>query len=156
MFSACLSLPATAENIPELKRCTSIVLRTSEGWWLVVNTDGSGAYGFGALPERIQVKKGAFDFRQIYTETRTASVEKRNNAEVPFITVSFYVTSSSSAREYYLSQGGQLLARLFPVARDNVVPPSNEIEARSHDKIGAFWKRNPSLSPDTPDAVGGK
>jgi len=156
IFSACPGLLAYAEDIPEIKECTSIVLRTSEGWWLKINDDGSGSYGFGVQLDKVEVKQGTFDFKRVYTKTKQASVEKRRTAEGPYIAVSYYVSGLSSAREYYLSESRQLLAKLFLTARDNALPPSNEIEERWHDKVEAFWENSPFISPNRPDAGGGK
>lgn len=108
------------------------------------------------LPDRVRVKKGAFDFTQIYTEMRKASSENRKNAEESYIAVSYYKSDSSSAREYYLLQSRKFLAELLFSARNKRVPPSNEFEKRSHDRIEAFWKNNPYVYPDNMDTVGDK
>lgn len=142
-FPMCLGLPVCAEEIPKMAECTSIVLRASGGWWVMINRDGSGSYGFGVQPDRVRVKKGAFDFRQIYRETRKACVETRKNAEGPYIAVSYYIAGSSSAREYYLPKSRQWLADVFFAARENALPASNEMEERSHDRIEDFWIRSP-------------
>jgi hypothetical protein len=156
IFSVCFNLLVYAENIPDMKECTFIVLRTSEGWWLRINNDESGSYGFGVQPERVEVKKDTFDFRRVYTETKKTFTETRKNAEGQYIAVSYYASGNSSAREYYLSQSRQWLAPLFIAARNNSLPPANELEERSHDKIEAFWKKSPFLSPNKPDTVDGK
>jgi hypothetical protein len=113
----------------------------------MINNDGSGSYGYGVQPDRVQVKRDTFDFKQIYTQTRKTAAEKRKNAESPYIAVSYYIAGSSSAREYYLSQSRQFLANLFLEARANALSPSNEIDKRSHDRIEAFWKSIPFIFP---------
>ena len=53
----CVNSQALADDIPDMKDCASIVLRASEGWWLMINQDDSGSYGFGTLPDRVQVTR---------------------------------------------------------------------------------------------------
>ena len=160
VFSVCLYWPACAEDMPGMEECTSIGLRSSEGWWLRINNDGSGSYGFGALPARVEIKKDTFRFEQVYTETRKAFARKPKNAEKPYMAVTYWRAGSSSAREYCLAENRQLLAKLFLTARDNALPPSNEIEKHSNDQIESFWQRSPwieslLISHDKVDAHGG-
>ena len=99
IFTMCLNLKVYSEEIPNMMKCTFIVLRTSEGWWLRINNDESGSYGFGTQPEKVEVKNGTFNFKQVYSETRKVSAEVRKKAEGPYVTVSYYVFGNSSARE---------------------------------------------------------
>jgi hypothetical protein len=156
IFLSCLSSLAYAEDIPEIKECISIILRASDGWWLRINNDGSGTYGFGVQLDKVEVKEDTFDFKRIYTETKQASFEKRKNAEGAYIAVSYYIYGSSSAREYYLSQKRKWLAKLFFIASENALPPSNDFEKRWHDRIETLWKNSPFTSPHKPDAGDGK
>lgn len=144
-FSLFFSL-ALAENIPELKECESLVLRTSQGWWLRINKDGSGSYGYGVMIDRAEVKQEAFNFGRIYEEARKASVEVRTNAEGPYVAVSYYVAGQSSAREYYVTRGTEWAKNQFLIAREHTIPASNEIEKRWQEKINDFWKKNPPFS----------
>ena len=138
IFLVCLNSLAYAEAIPEITNCSSIVLRTSEGWWLRINNDESGSYGFGTCLDKVEVKEDTFDFKEIYSKTKLTSAEKRKNAEGHFIAVSYYTPGSNSAREYYLSHNRQLFVKLLLIARNNTIPPSNEIEKR--------WQDSPLIS----------
>ena len=150
----CPGLLAGGDDIPGLTVCEFIVLRTSEGWWLRVDNDGSGSYGFGALIEKLSVKKNVYDFKQVYADTRKAAVKNRENAEEPYCAVSFFVAGSGSAREFYLLRSRPLIAKLFLSARANTLAPANEIEARARDMIESFWKNSPAIDPGMANTSG--
>ena len=142
-----------AADVPDMTMCTSIVIRTSEGWWLKIDDDGSGSYGFGVLLDKIEVSANSFDFNHLYRQTRQMIVVNSKDAEAPYVTVAYYAPGSSSAREWRLSQRQPWLTKLFTVARSNGLPPSNEIEERWHRNIDSLWqKNNPLLAPNQPDA----
>ncbi|MEE9615205.1 MAG: hypothetical protein V3W31_09725 [Thermodesulfobacteriota bacterium] len=100
----------------------------------------------------VEVRQGAFDFTRIYKEAVGASAGRRENAGAPYVAVSYYTPGQNSAREYYLLNGRETVADLFLVARDNVLPPSNEFEERWHDKVEGFWRKSPFVSPGNQDA----
>ena len=133
------------EDIPDMQECTSIVLRTSEGWTITIRNDGAGSYGFGTLLARVEIKQDTFDFEQIYKDTTERLTEERTDATESYIAVSYYTAGQSSATEYYLSSGQELLPELFLVARDNALPPTNEFEEDWHDTVGDFWNNAPPV-----------
>jgi len=149
IFSACFSLLAMAQVIPEPDECARVHLRTSQGWWIEIKRDDSGSYGFGTQVGRVEAEQGTFDFRFLYDETRQATAETRADATAPYIAVSYYASGSSSAREYYLSKSPQWLAALFLAARDNTLPPANEFEQSYHERIEVFWQKNPYPSSNS-------
>ena len=61
-FLVCVSFPVLSEDSPLMKHCESIHLRSSEGWWVSIYDDGSGAYGFGEGLARIKVVKNTFSY----------------------------------------------------------------------------------------------
>ncbi len=142
----CFSL-SLADSIPEIKDCDSIVLRTSQGWWLNINKDGSGSYGFGTMIDRIEVKPTTFDFERVYEKAIKDSLEQRKNAEGSYVAVSYYSSGQSSAQEYYLVNDIEWSTKLFFTAINNIVLPSDEIEERWHNKINDLWKKNPLVTP---------
>ncbi len=134
------SCVASAGGFPAIGACESITLRTSQGWWLQIRPDGGGAYGFGVLMERIEVREGTFGFMRIYEQAKTAAVEQRGNAEAPYVAVSCFATGAVSAREFYLTDEAWIID-LLRTARRNRITPRNEAEERHHKKIGVYWKK---------------
>ncbi len=149
LFLTCSAYPCLAQtaSLPMISECEAITLRTSQGWWLNVRADGSGAYGFGTLLDRIEVKERTFDFKQIYNEAKNAVVEHRINTEAPYVAVSCLATGKGSNREFYLLDEAPIFD-LFRKARMNSTKPKNNAEERWHKKIDDFWKRHP-LFPDS-------
>jgi hypothetical protein len=143
LFLACLSLMAFSEDRPAMKQCASIYVRSSEGWWLSINDDGSGSYGFGTGMARVEVVKNTFSFKQVYAAIEKVFAKKPENAEEPYMAVSYYREGTSSAVEHRLAQDRRLLTRLFLLARANVHPPANEFDTRSHNQVESFWRNNP-------------
>lgn len=137
---------AAADDIPDLKECDSMLLRTSEGWWMRINKDGSGNYGFGTMIDRVEVRPQTFDFDQIYKDTRRFA-EESSYAGGHYTAVSFYLPGESSAREYYLNDYIEPVFALFIIGKANSLPPSNEFEERWHDHVADIWKKNPPVKP---------
>jgi hypothetical protein len=137
--------PAVAEFIPDIKECEFVLLRTSQGWWIRINKDGSGSYGFGTIIDRIEIKQGVFNFKRVYEKTRKTSAEQRENSEESYVAVSYYSFGKSSAREYYIAHNAKWVKNLFLTAKKNTIPASNEIEKQWHDKINKLWEK--SLPP---------
>ena len=133
---------AIEEEIPDLKECDSLVLRTSQGWWLRINKDGSGNYGFGTMIDRVEVKPKVFDFEQIYKDT-SRDAEKSRYAGGHYTAVSFYMPGQGSAEEFYLNDYIEPVAALFLIAKANSFPPSNDFEEGWHRKVSDFWKKSP-------------
>jgi len=143
LFLANLSFSAFSEDRPTMKQCASMHVRSSEGWWLSINHDGSGSYGFGTGLARVEVVKNTFSFEQMYYAFEKVFVNKPDNAENPYMAVSYYREGASSAVEHRLAQDRQLLAKLFLFARENTHPPVNEFDTRSHNQVESFWKNSP-------------
>jgi len=153
VFPAYLPLLAFSEDRPAMKQCASIHVRLSDGWWLSINDDGSGSYGFGTGMARVDVVKNTFGFEQVYVAIEKVFVKKLQNAEEPYMAVSYYREGASSAVEHRLAQDRHLLTTLFQLARANARPPANEFDARSHDQVESFWRNSPwrespHVSPD--------
>ena len=143
LFLACLSFLAFSEDRPAMKQCASIHLRLSEGWWLSINDDGSGSYGFGTGMARVEVVKNTFSFEQVYAAIEKVFFKKPDNAEEPYMAVSYYREGTSSAIEYRMVQDRHLLTKLFLLARANAHPPANDFDIRSHNQVESFWRNSP-------------
>ena len=143
LLLACLSLLAFSEDRPAMKQCASIHVRLSEGWWLSINDDGSGSYGFGTGMAKVDVVKNTFSFEQVYAAIEKVFVKKPKNAEEPYMAVSYYREGISSAVEHRLAQDRNLLTKLFQLARANAHPPANEFDTRSHNQVESFWRNSP-------------
>ena len=142
-FFAFPSLKAFSEDRPAMKQCASIHLRSSDGWWLSINDDGSGSYGFGTGMARVEVVKNAFSFEQVYAAIEKVFAKKLEKSEEPYMAASYYREGTSSAVEHRLAQDRHLLSKLFLLARENAHPPANEFEARSHNQVESFWRNSP-------------
>jgi hypothetical protein len=149
-FTAC------AGNMPATENTAAVELRLSRGWWVRINQDGSGSYGFGVLVARVKVMKSTFAFKDILEDIRRVFDRKPKNAEAPYMAVSFRKKGSSSAEEYPLAKDNTLLAKLFGLARYNAVPPANKIEKAWYDQIEEFWTKHPPIFFDKPDSGEGQ
>jgi len=143
LFLVCLSLLAFAEDKPAMKQCASIHVRLSDGWWLSINSDGSGSYGFGTDVARVEVVRNTFSFEHVYVAIEKGFVKKPENAEEPYMAVSCYMEGASSAVEHRLAQHRPFLTNLFLLARANARPPANEFDTRSHNQVESFWRNSP-------------
>ena len=144
-----------------MKHCASIHVRLSGGWWLSISDDGSGSYGFGTGMARVEVVQNTFSFEQVYAAIEKVFVKKPEKAEEPYMAVSYYRGSTSSAVEHRLAQDRHLLTKLFLLARANVHPPANEFDTRSHNQVELFWRnspwrKNPHVSPNKQATGDGK
>lgn len=156
LFLAWLAGPcfAQADGIPTINECRAVTIRTSQGWWLTIEPDGSGRYGFGALPAWVRVRERSFDFRQIYQATKQAIAGQRMNAEESYVAVTYFGAGDRSGREYYLLDQAQVPV-WFRTARENTEKPKNELEVRSYRMIDDFWEKDPPVSPVLPEADSG-
>lgn len=143
LFSACLYLLSFSEVRPAMMQCASIHVRLSEGWWLSINDDGSGAYGFGTGMVRVEVVKNTFNFEQVYADIDKVFLKKPANAEEPYMAVSYYRKGNSSAVEHRLAIDRHLLSKLFLLARANPHPAVNDFDIRSHNQLEKFWRSSP-------------
>ena len=150
MASACAAGP------PPLRQCDRITLRTSQGWWLAINRDGSGEYGFGVLIDRVAVAPGTFDFAGLYRESLGAWRESQPEADGPAVAVACFAPGGSSAQEYSLALAREWSETLFCQARRNSLPPRNPMEQRWHETIDRFWaKDSPCPAPEPAGVTGG-
>jgi len=139
-----------------MEECASIYLRSYDGWWLRINNDGSGSYGFGTGLARVEVKESTFGFEQLSEDIENAFLNKPKNAEEPYMAVSCWTANTSSAVEHHLAQDRNLLASLFHTARTNVELSENEFDRRSYDQVESFWRGSPwrESIDDSPDLPG--
>lgn len=145
-FSAHLC-SAETPVFPAMDECDTISFRMSEGWWVNVEHDGSGAYGFGALPDRISLKPSSFDFETIYRWAKNHLDEQKPHAELPSITVSCYRRMQENGVTFHITDRPWVLD-LFRMARANAVKPKNEAEDRQHKKIDHFWEKSSFFTDD--------
>jgi len=149
-FLVCVSFPVLSEDSPLMKRCESIHLRSSEGWWVSIYDDGSGAYGFGAGLARIKVVKNTFSYAKVYSVFANAFYNAMGNTKEPYMALSCFTGTASLPVEHALAQDQNLLTKLFQLARKNAHPPMNKFETRSHYHVESFlvdspWNVNPHI-----------
>lgn len=139
-----------ADDRPAMEECAFIHVRSSYGWWLSVNNDGSGSYGFGTGLARANVKKNTFSFERVFKDVEKVFPEKPARGEEAYMAVSYWKANTSSATEYYIALKRQLLTKLFLTARNNIRPPENWAEKKSFDQVESFWRNNPwiGISPE--------
>src|SRR5690606_31598209 len=121
----------------------AVHVRLSEGWWIQVNRDGSGAYGFGTLPAVAQVEPGAFVFTDILEDTKRAMSRKLLSAETRYMAVALLQQGASAAKEQRLEKDQALLARLFETARAHTIAPANDIEQKADLRLKDIWANSP-------------
>jgi len=138
-FFLCVSLPALSEDRLIVKHCEPINLRSSEGWWVSIYDDGSGAYGFGAGLARIKVVKNTFSYKIVYSIFEKARNHAMDNKQQPYMGVSCITETDGFAVEHPIAQDQKLLTTLFQLARKNAHPPMNKFEARSHYHVESFF-----------------
>jgi hypothetical protein len=144
----CVSLPVLSKDKPLIKYCEPIHLKSSEGWWVSINDDGSGAYGFGAGLARIKVVKNTFSYEKVYSVLAKAINNTAENTQEPHMVVSCATETNRLPVEHNLAQDKPLLTALFQLARENSHPPTNKFETRSHYHVKSFLKESPwDVSP---------
>lgn len=144
----CVSFPVLSEDSPLMKHCESIHLRSSEGWWVSIYDDGSGAYGFGEGLARIKVVKNTFSYERVYSVFATATYSVLENTEDPHMAISCSTDTARLSVEHTIAQDQLLLTELFRLAIENAHPPMNRFETRSHYHVESFLGANPwNISP---------
>jgi len=135
-------MKALAMDIPEINSCHMISLRTSNGWWLQVHRDNSAEYGFGTMIDRVRVRRNSLVFEEVYETAKKNLLDRRRDAEAPYVAAAFYKTGENAAREYYL-ENPEWAGGLFHLARDNSLEPGNDWETSWREKIDGFWAKSP-------------
>lgn len=143
-----VSLPVLSEDSPLMKPCESIHLRSSEGWWVSIYDDGSGAHGFGAGLARIKVVKNTFDYEKVYSVLIKSAYNAIENTQEPHMVVSCFTETIRLPVKLLIAQDQQLLTTLFQLAIENPHPPMNKFETRSHYHVASFLADSPwNISP---------
>ena len=120
--------------------CVTVHLRAFSGWWLSINRDGSGSYGFGAVPASIEVLAETFDYETIFAEVESAFTNQMSPNQDPYTTVSCFEAGQSSAIGYRMREDELWLARLFLTASVRKEPPSNPLQEGEYAHIEQFWQ----------------
>ncbi|WPD24592.1 MAG: hypothetical protein SD837_08505 [Candidatus Electrothrix scaldis] len=120
----CIALTAC---IPSKRLCRAVILRVENGWQLTVRKDGSGSYGFGTGMRYKEIKKGTFDFTDVYDKAQQMLDKPLTNAEAPYIAISFWQAKQSGAEEHTVQANEELLHTLFTLAHYNTEPLSNPL-----------------------------
>ena len=129
----CIALTAC---IPSKRQCRSVCLRVEDGWELTVRKDGSGRYGFGTGGWQKEVKKGTFDFADVYDQAKQMLDRPITDAEAPYIAISFWQAKQSAAEEHPVQMNEELLRALFTLSQRNTAPLQHPLpEDIYNDKI---------------------
>ncbi len=123
VFIAVLSCFLFSSCIPSQRQCHAVGLRAESGGSLTVRKDGSGSvsYGTGIQMQR-EIKKGTFDFSNIYRQARQMLNRPITKAEDPYIAVSFWKEGQSSAVEHEVQVDSAVVDRLFSLAWQKAEP----------------------------------
>jgi hypothetical protein len=86
---AYICLSACASDMPVSDKAVAVHLRLSEGWWIQINQDGSGSFGFGVLMDLVRVSKGTFAFADVLDDIKRVFPRRPKYAEEPYKAVSY-------------------------------------------------------------------
>ncbi|MDU9047686.1 MAG: hypothetical protein Q3M30_02470 [Candidatus Electrothrix sp. Rat3] len=89
---------------------------------MTVRKDGSGRYGFGTGEWYKEVKKGTFNFTDVYDQAKQMLDNQITDAEEPYIAISFWKAKQSGAEEHPVQMDKELLRTLFTLAHRNAIP----------------------------------
>lgn len=138
------------------KDLVAVKLRHSGGWEIRINSDGGGSYGLGTIPARVVFEKGTFVFADVIADVKKASSRTPKSSEGPYMAVSYWKKGQSSAEEHSIAVDKVLFEKLFKLAKANAIVPKNELAKSEYEKVEAFWKKHPPITPNKPDAGDGK
>lgn len=129
-----------AADLPGEEQCSRISIFMPYGCWnLVINTDGSGVFHFGQLPNRGKVVRGTFNFPDIYSMLKKKVSETRiGPAENNYGMVSF-LTQKGERKAFYFYDWNYANS-LFDKAWLNKQKPRNELEKMDLDHLAKFWE----------------
>jgi CubicO group peptidase (beta-lactamase class C family) len=137
---------AVADAPPRIESVDSLEIRSVEGWWLRISKDGSGRYGFGALPEHIAVAPGTFSFAQAFDRVRPLVRTGPGRLGEAHASVAYRIDGSASGLTLRLPGSRALVAELFRTARAQTRPPSSDTERRRRERIDRLWATEPPVS----------
>ncbi len=145
----CMVGPAAfsiAADIPGEDQCAGISIFMPYGcWYLSVNTDGSGVFHFGQLPNRGKVVHGTFNFPDIYSTMKRKAFEKRIGPAGKNYGMVSFITQKRERKEFFFYDWNYANS-LFDKAWSNKQQPRNELEKMDLDHLARFWERRGQTS----------
>jgi hypothetical protein len=132
-------LLVSCAGIPAIEACDSIVLDMPHGGrWIVVETDGSGTYSYGALPAFGAFPTGTFVFEELYNELRAVAERKPRDTAETYGTVQF-LTDRGSSGDLFFVYDRDLLVGLLNTAFANRVEPTETWEIEAVRRLNEIW-----------------
>jgi hypothetical protein len=112
-------LSGCVDGIPSVEECNTIVVDMPHGMWRIhVYPNGSGTYGYGALPQIGLIETGTFDFQALHADLSTKVVSERNVQAEIHGTVQFCVQDDGCGELWYFYDR-EMAAQLFDLAYQN-------------------------------------
>lgn len=129
---------ACTGGVPNVGDCTLLIVDMPHGEWRIhVRRDGSGTYGYGALPATGRFD-AAFDFPELHAQLASTVTRAPRESGDPYGTAQFCVAPGECEPLWYFYDR-ELAAELFDSAWAHRSAPSNELEERAFQSIDRFW-----------------
>ena len=129
--------------VPSIAVVDSIIIDMPHGWHRIhVFPDGSGAYGFGALPEMGGIADGTFDFDSLHREL-AQRVAKERDGFGNYGTVQFCRDGEGCGDLYYfydMEFADELFTKAFANRTGKLHPPVGD----NLEVIDRIWKERQS------------
>ena len=137
LFTLILS-SCTAPFLPRVADVDTIIVDMPPGWYRIqIYPDGSGAYGFGALPEMGSIHRGTFDFEKIFKDISTDLSGGNENLEAA-VTIQFCVDGDGCGPLYYL-EDSEYAERLLQRGFSQRTGESRLGPAMSIENLDRMW-----------------
>ncbi|MDI6402649.1 hypothetical protein QLX67_11640 [Balneolaceae bacterium ANBcel3] len=123
----------------------SVMITLPDHVWILVNQDGSGNYGYAAMPERVSFAENTIDFKELLYTLRSGEPTKKDSIR---LSISFRKKPEEIYnRPDYKYVSFSIVSRWFTDASQNTTP--NQIfdefsRARIHEIIAAHGLFNHS------------
>jgi len=150
-FLFCISFSVHAIEPPEVsKKAISFTIELSDGWWVSIEKDGSGAYGHGGSQLRhVRIKKGTFLYSNALESIEQIFRFESMSEPDPYMAIFFHEKGVGESRGYTFAVNHKLMKNLFKLAHKNVKFPIYEHEKLNDQNVKEIWLRGPPLVVDT-------
>ena len=135
LISACVGLPSVDD-------CSLIVVDYPQGGRrIVVETDGSGRYAYGAMPAIGSFKPGTFDFEEVYARLQTIAERNRRESTEEFGTIQC-LTEGGSDDILYFAYDREMLSELLAIAFENRIELQGAEGGDALQTLNEIWMAN--------------
>ena len=136
---SCVALALACSGVPPAGKCEAIILDMPHGEWRIyVHPDGSGLYGYGALPQLGRIEPRTFDFLELHAQLAARITAERQHTGAPEGAAHFCVDGPTCDPLWYFHDP-EFADSLFDLAWAHQSPPSSEMEQQVFENINRMW-----------------